>query len=124
MTEKYPLEHLVTIKERRLEKAEKVLKEKKETLAKEEVTLSELEEKRDKTLHHKHDKLTQLREQLDKGTTSDKIDSAKIYIEVVDEELTEREKKVKNQEKVVKEAEEEVENARKDFIKKQHDVEK
>ena len=109
MKEKYPLEHLVMIKARRLEEAEKVLKAKKEALAKEEATLKELEEKRDQTKRHRHDKINQLREELDKGTTTDKITAAKTYIKVVDEELAERERKVNEQEKKVKEAEEEVE---------------
>ena len=46
------------------------------------------------------------------------------YIKVVDEELKQKEKKVQDQIKVVEEADQAVESARKDMIKKQHDVEK
>ena len=58
------------------------------------------------------------------GTTSDKIEMMRDYIKVVDEELKQKEKKVQDQIKVVEEAVEAVEAARKDMVKKQHDVEK
>ena len=73
MKEKYPLEQLVRIKQRRLEEAERILKEKKEQLEIEKHKQKELEKERDQTLQHRKDKLDQLREVLDKGTTSDKI---------------------------------------------------
>ena len=69
MKEKYPLEQLVRIKQRRLEEAERILKEKKEALEKERQKQKELEKERDDTFQHKKAKLDQLREILDKGTT-------------------------------------------------------
>jgi flagellar biosynthesis chaperone FliJ len=120
----YPLEHLVRIKNRRLEEAERVLKEKKEELLKEEERKKKLEEERNQTFNHKQDKIRQLRETLDEGTTSDKIKMMKTYIAAVDDELKQKEKKVQNQIKMVQTAEEKVEEARKDLYKKQQDVEK
>ena len=124
MKETYPLEQLAMIKQRRLEEAERVLKEKKEQLEKEKEKQKELEEDRNTTFKHRAAKLKQLRDKLDAGTTSDKIEMMRDYIKVVDEELKQKEKKVQDQTKVVEEAVEAVEAARKDMVKKQHDVEK
>ena len=124
MKHKYPLEQLVQIKQRRLDKAERVLKEKKDRLNKEKETQKKLEDSRNETFKHHSDKLQQLRDELDRGTTTDKIETMREYIKVVDTELKEKEKKVQDQLKIVTKAEEEVEVARKDMVKKQHDVEK
>lgn len=124
MTEKYPLEQLVLIKQRRLEESERILKEKKEELEKEKERGKKLEAERDKTFEHRQDKLNQLREILDKGTTSDKIKVMREYIEVVNEELIQKEKRLQAQKKVIEEGEIAVEEARKDMLKKQQDVEK
>ncbi len=124
MKEKYPLEQLAMIKKRRLEEAERVLKKKKEQLEKEKDKQKELEEDRNTTFKHRAAKLKQLRDKLDEGTTSDKIELMRDYIKVVDEELKQKEKKVQDQIKVVEEADQAVEEARKDMVQKQHDVEK
>lgn len=121
---KYPLEQLATIKQKRLEEAEKVLKERKESLTKAENFLKDLADERDKTLRHRDDKEAQFYEDLSKGTTSDKIEIAKRYLKVVEEDLKKREKKVVDQQKIVDKAKEDVEHARKDLLKKQQDVEK
>jgi flagellar biosynthesis chaperone FliJ len=124
MKETYPLEQLAMIKKRRLEEAERVLKEKKLLLAKEQEKQKQLEEDRNTTFKHRAAKMKQLRDKLDEGTTSDKIEIMRDYIKVVDDELKQKEKKVQEQLKVVEAAEQAVEAARKDMIKKQHDVEK
>ena len=87
MKDKYPLHQLVRIKQRRLEEAERILKEKKEILEKEKEKLKKIEAERDQTFQHKKDKMDQLRQELDKGTTSDKIEMMRDYIKVVEEEL-------------------------------------
>ena len=110
MKTKYPLEQLVRIKQRRLDEAERVLKEKKAELDKEKEKQTKLEGERDKTYNHRADKMKQFRDELDKGTTTDKIKIMRDYIKVVEDELKQKEKKV--------------EEARKDMVKKQHDVEK
>ena len=124
MKEKYPLEQIVLIKQRRLDEAERFLKAKKEELENEKTKQKTLEEERDKTSNHRDDKIQQLREKLDQGTTTDKIEIMRDYIKVVEEELKQKEVKVQNQIKEVDKAKERVEEARKDMIKKQHDVEK
>ncbi len=120
----YPLEHLVIIKQKRLDEAEKHLKAMKASLQKEIDQKTRLEQERDHTKQHKEDKLQQFRETIDKGTTSDKIDIMKKYLKEVDLELSQREKKVIEQQKRVQAAEKKVEEARNNYIKKQHDIEK
>lgn len=124
MVSKYPLEQLVLIKHKKLEEAEKLLRDKKQLLKIEEDKLKELEKARDKVKEHKEAKLKQLREKLDAGTSTDKIQQMKDYLKVVQEDLKKQEVKVKDQKKKVDAAEQEVENARKNLIKKQQDVEK
>ena len=121
---KYPLEQLMLIKKRRLEEAEKKLKAAKEELKKQIQTLKKLEEAAKTVYDHKMDKVRKLDEEILEGTTSDKIEIAEKYIDVVEEDLKRKKQKVKEQEKKVKAAEENVEAARKDMLKKQQDVEK
>lgn len=120
----YPLEQLAIIKQKKLEESEKVLREKKNALLKEQEKLAKVEEERNKVKEHKMAKLTQLREKLDAGTSTDKILQMRQYLKIVDEQLKQKEHKVKEQKKLVEAAEKQVEAARQDFIKKQHDVEK
>lgn len=122
--EKYPLEQVVQIKQKRLEEAEKVLEEKRAALAKEQEKLEEVEKERDKVLDHRKAKLAQLRQKMDEGTPPAKITQMKQYLKVVDEELKQKEHKVKEQKKVVEQAEKAVEVARQDYYKKQKDIEK
>ncbi len=122
--EEYPLDQLVAIKQKRLEEAEKVLAEKKSILAQEEQKLLNLEKKRDEVKQHYTDKLTQLREKLDAGTATDKIQQMKQYLKLVAEDLKAEEQKVKAQIKVVATAQNQVDLARQDLFQKQKDVEK
>ena len=125
MTTKYPLEQIAQIKQKRLEEAEKLLKEKKRLLDVELEKLKKAEEKRDLVKKHKKDKLKKFLDEMAEGTTSDKIVTHERYLKkVVDEELKAEEKKVLDQKKVVQKAEEEVEKARKERLKKNLDVEK
>jgi len=122
---KYPLEQIAQIKQKRLEEAEKLLKEKKRLLDVEVEKLKKAEEKRDTVKKHRADKIRKFMEEMDEGTTSTKIATHERYIKkVVDEELKVEEKKVSEQVKVVKKAEEDVNNARKDHLKKNQEVEK
>ncbi len=120
----YPLDQLAQIKQKRLEEAEKILREKKEALAREQEKLKQLEKKRDELKDHYKAKLTQLREKLDEGTSSAKITQMKQYLKIVVEDLAVEERKVSAQEKVVEAAEKQVEEARAELFKKQKDVEK
>jgi hypothetical protein len=121
---KYPLEQLVIIKQKKLEEAEKVLREKKKALEKEQEKLTDLEKERDKVKEHKAEKLAQFREKIDAGTTSDKMQQMRQYLKIVDEQLKQKETKVRDQIKIVEAAEKMVEAARAEMIKREHDVEK
>jgi hypothetical protein len=121
---KYPLHQLTLIKQKRLDEAEKVLREKKEALEKEEEKLRAVEKERDEVKEHRQAKLNQLRESMDTGAPSDKIQQMKSYLKLVDEKLKIKEQKVKEQLKAVDQAQKQLDAARADLIKKQQAVEK
>lgn len=110
----YPLIQVLEIKLRRVDAAEQVVREKKEILAQEETRLKERIAERDKVKNHHHDKLTQLREELDQvqGTNSPTIQQMKVYIKVVQEKLVSENKKVDEQKKKVEAAEKDLEDAK------------
>jgi len=122
--QQYPLEQLAIIKQKKLEEAERILQEKKKALEKEEEKLAVVEKERDKVKDHRAAKLTQLRQKLDEGTSTDKIQQMKYYLKVVDEQLKVKEAKVKDQKKLVDNARTQVDNARVDVVKKNQAVEK
>jgi hypothetical protein len=124
MSEEYPLEQLVLIKQKRLEEAEKNLRDKKKILEDEEKKLKQVESERDKVKDHRFAKLTQLREKMDEGAPSEKIQQMRYYLKEVDQQLALKENKVKEQKKHVDLAQKNVELARQEFLKKQQDVEK
>jgi hypothetical protein len=121
---KYPLEQLVQIKKKRLEEAEKKLKEKKLLLEKELEKLKKLETEAQEVHDHKQEKIEQLNEEMNQGTYSHKVETAHKYLKVVEERLKEKKKKVLDQDKAVKTAQTQVEIARQEMLKKQQDVEK
>jgi hypothetical protein len=121
---KYPLEQLALIKQKKLEEAERVLTERKEQLEKEQKQLLVVEKERDEVKHHREDKLAQLRQKLDEGSTTDKIQEGKRYLKIVDEKLSQKQVKVTEQQKKVNTASDLLEEARKDLFKKQQAVEK
>lgn len=120
----YPLAEVLTVKKRRVEAAEKVLREKIEALKKEEEILEQRKAERDKAKQHRQDKLTQLRDELDHGTTSDKVGQMKAYLKICDQKLAIEEKKVQEQQEQVKLAEKNVELAREELKRKQLEVDK
>ncbi len=120
----YPLEQLAIIKQKKLDEAEKTLREKKALLEKEQQKLVQVEKERDEVKEHRFAKLTQLRAKMDEGAPSDKIQQMRYYLKVVDEKLHAKEQKVKEQQKQVDNATQQVEAARLDLIKKQQNVEK
>lgn len=120
----YPLEQIAIIKQKKLDEAEKTLRDKKAALEKEQQKLLEVQKERDEVKEHRMAKLTQLREKMDEGAPSDKIQQMRYYLKVVDEKLKIKEQKVKDQQKQVDNAQAQVEAARLDLIKKQQDVEK
>ncbi len=124
MKSKYPLEQVLAVKKDRVEKAERVVEEKKRALKTEEEKLKKVEEERDKVLNHHKDKLSQLRHALDTGTTSDEVLQMKSYLKVVKEKLVKEEAKVKTQKEQVRVAEKKLEDAKVDLKKKRTEEEK
>lgn len=124
MKAKYPLEQVLTVKKDRVEKAERVVEEKKRALEVEQEKLKKAEEERDKVLKHHQDKLTQLRKALDEGTTSDEVIQMKVYLKVVKEKLVKEEEKVKTQKEQVRKAERILDEAKVELKKKRLEEEK
>lgn len=120
----YPLADVLQVKKRRVEAAEKVLKEKQEILAKEEKILQERKEARDKVKQHEADKMAQMRHEMDHATTTDKIEQCRAYLKVVKEKLAQEEKKVLEQQKQVDIAQKNVDEARAELQRKRLEVDK
>ncbi len=120
----YPLKQVLEVKKKRVEEAEKVVQQKREILEKEQQKLKEREAERDKVKQHHQDKLTQLRAELDRGTTTDKIQQMKAYIKVVKENLKNEEKKVKEQQEQVVLAEKNLQMAIHELARKRIEVDK
>lgn len=120
----YPLQQIITVKENRVKEQEKVVAEKREALQKEKEKLEKAEQERDKVKQHQRDKLTQLREKLDTGTTSPEVLQMKAYLKVVQEKLVAEEKKVKDQEAQVEQAEKNLEVALEQLRLRRQEVDK
>lgn len=120
----YPLKQVLEVKKKRVEDAEKVVIERRLAVEREEEKLKQREAERDKVKDHHKAKLTQLREELDRGTTSDKIQQMKAYIKVVQENLKNEEKKVKEQKEQVEIAKQNLEIAIKDLAFRRLEVDK
>ncbi len=121
---KYPLEPVLAIKKDRVDRAEKVVKEKRRLLELEQEKLREKEAARDKVKNHYMSKIQQLRELLDEGTTSDTVLQMKSYLKVVALQLTEEEEKVRKQAENVLAASREVEKAEIELAKRRKEEEK
>lgn len=120
----YPLEQLMLIKKNRFDQAVKILEQKKEILEKAYEKLYDLTQDKDKTLKHKQAKLAQLREALDEGTTTDKIQQMKNYLKIVDEKLADKQKKVDHQQEQVDLAQKQVDVATDELFQRKKDLEK
>ena len=120
----YPLAQLMLIKQNRFDQAVKTLEQKKGLLAKAEEKLYSVQKERDAVLEHKVAKLSQLRNALDEGTTTDKIQQMKSYLKVVDGRLAEKEKAVKKEQTQVDLAKKQVEVATAEMFQKKKDLEK
>lgn len=120
----YPLKQVLEVKQRRVEEAEKAVQEKMAALEKEKEKLKEREAERDKAINHHKDKLTQLREELDKGTTTDKIMQMKDYLKVAKERVKIEEKKVKEQQDQVDIAAKNLQTAQNELRLRRQEVDK
>lgn len=120
----YPLEKVMDIKKKRVDEAEKVVAAKKRELEAEREKLRKCEEERDKVVQHKIDKLNQLRDELDRGTTTDKIQQMKNYLKVVEERVLVEQKKVQEQEEQVNIAKRNLEIAQEELKMRRQEVDK
>jgi hypothetical protein len=120
----YPLQQLMIIKNKRFEQAVKLLEEKTAILHKEEEILKKKEQEKEEVLTHKKAKLQQLRQALDDGLPSAKIQQIKVYLDVVKEKLKEKEKIVLQQKEKVQFAKKQCDEARANLIQKKKDLEK
>ncbi len=120
----YPLKEVIEVKQKRVDDAEKVVKEKKAALETEKQKLEQKEKERDVVKKHRKDKLDQLRNEMDTGSTTAKMQQMKVYLKLVDEKLKVEEKKVHDQKELVKTAEKNLELAKADLQKKRVDVDK
>lgn len=120
----YPLEQLMVIKKNRFDQAVKTLEQKKEILEKAYEKLYDLTQERDKVAKHKKDKLDQLRDALDEGTTTDKIQQMKYYLKTVEEKLQDKQKKVDDQQEQVDLAQKQVDIATDELFQRKKDLEK
>lgn len=120
----YPLAQVLDVKKRRVEEAEKVVQKKMQALESEKEQLKKCEEQRDQVKKHQNDKLQQLRDELDQGTTSPKIQQMKAYLKVVKERLQAEEKKVAAQKDRVETAKRELKIAQDDLRQKRLEVDK
>lgn len=120
----YPLKQLAEIKQKNLEEAEIVLRDKKHILEQEQTALVKKEKERDLVKEHRIDKLQQLRDHMDEGAIPHKVQQMKQYLKLVDEKLIVKQQAVIEQQKKVKLALEAVDKARKELVECQKDVEK
>lgn len=121
---RYPLLVVLQVKERRVDQALLLVKEKEEELEKVKKVQEELEKKRDEANKHRQDKLEQLRHHLDTGSTAPKIRQMKSYLDVVKGKLKEREKEVADHLPKVEEAKTQVKEAKKLLRKRRLEVDK
>lgn len=120
----YPLLQVMDVKKKRVQDAERVVKEKEIALQKEKDKLAEREADRDKAIGHHNAKLTQLRKEMDEGTTSDKILQMKAYLKVAKDRVKIEEKKVKEQLDQVAKAAKDLQNAQLDLRMRRQEVDK
>ncbi len=121
---RYPLEQVIEIKKNRFDQAVKTLEEKKAILEKAYEALFDLNQALDEIAKHRKAKLDQIRDALDQGTSSDKIQQMKVYLKVVDERVSDQKKKVDRQQGVVDDAQKQVDLATDDLFQKKKDIEK
>lgn len=120
----YPLAEVLILKKKRVADAEEEVNRKRKALETEKEKLKAAEEARDKVKNHHDEKLRQLRQEYDEGTTSVRIDRCKLYLKVVKEKLQIEEKKVKQQQAQVEIAEKNLILAQEELKKKRKEQDK
>jgi flagellar biosynthesis chaperone FliJ len=120
----YPLEQLMTIKKNRFDQAVKLLEEKKKLLEQAHARLHAAMQERDEVSKHKTDKIDQMRQALDAGVSSTKIQQMKVYVKVVQEQLDTKEKVVIQKQQEVNTAQQQVDLATQELFQRKKDLEK
>ncbi|MDA8773694.1 type III secretion T3S chaperone [Chlamydiia bacterium] len=108
----YPLDQVLSVKQKRLEEAEREVSKRKKALEEEEKRLEKCNKERQKVLDHYNEKKAQLIEKLDTGTTPNEIKWINRYLDVVKDKLTEEDKKVNAQKEQVDRANMELQKAK------------
>ena len=121
----YPLQQIAEIKKRRLEEAEKILRQKREALDAAEKDLKEKRKILNDSMKLKIEMVEKHFQKIENGTTSDVMERHDHYMkEVINVKIAEEQKKVEAQKKIVKEAEIALEKAREERLKKNQELEK
>ncbi len=121
----YPLQQIAEIKQRRLEEAEKILRNKREALDKAEKDLVDKRKLLTATQTLKLEMIEKHFQKIEQGTTSDVLERHDHYMkEVLGVKLSAEKKAVEDQKKVVKEAEKALEVAKAVRLQKNQDLEK
>ena len=123
-SKKYPLNQVAAIKKKRYDQAVSELKARKKALENEIKKLEELKQFRQKEQENVDQRLNNLREAMDEGSTSEKIKSKKASLEVGQEKLVGAKKQVDDQSEVRNKAEDDVKKATENLTRCQKDVEK
>lgn len=121
---RYPLHQVLEVKEKRVDDAEKIMLAKRKALEVEEEKLAQRKAELNKVKQHYQDKLKQMRDELDGGTTSPKIQQMKVYVKVVQDKVKVEEKKVSEQQVRVDAAKKELETAKENLRLKRLEVDK
>lgn len=120
----YPLIEVIRIKKRRLDEAERVLRQKKEMLEQEKQKLSLAQKEFDAAKSLFDNYLQKLRDAMDLGEPARKIDQHKLHLKDLKDRFLIAEKKLLIQKKAVEAAEKAVEVARVDYQQKEKELEK
>ena len=124
MTEKYPLDQVIQVKQKRLDDAERAYKEKLRLLEVEQEKLKAAEQERDKAKETYSVKLADMRAALDAGKSTTTLRQKRDYLKLVKEKLLVEEGKVKEQMKMVDTAQKNADLARRDMQDKRKELEK
>ena len=121
----YPLKEIIEIKKRRLEEAEKILRQKQDALVEAEKNLTEKKKLLNASEKVKLEMIEKHYKKIENGTTADVMERHNHYIqEVINVKIAEEKKKVEAQKKVVQEAHVALDKARAERLEKHKDLEK
>ena len=120
----YPLHNLLQVKQHRLQSAERNLAQANRLLEEQKHTLTELEREKLRIEEHRLTHLEELRNKLDSGTTTHVIEQLKSYLDVVVEQLSDKQLAVDRQKQKVEQALERVRFAERRLAMQQKEMEK